>query len=181
MAGGGALLDIGVHMLDLGLHLADLWKPVSVTGATYTKFGDRGLGEGGWGNSDKQDDIIFDVDDFASALIKFDNGATVALDVSWAAHMEERDRHDVQLFGTEGGATAFPGKVFKFGEDGYSVEPDLTTEPALPHCERFHNFINSILGTEQPLTTIVESLTIQRILDAIYESCATGREVRFDD
>ena len=178
LAGGGAVLDIGVHMLDLALHVTDLWEPVSVTGATYTKFGNRGLGEGGWGKSDATD-IEFDVDDFATALIKFEGGATVSLDVSWACHQPEVNRNNVQVFGTEGGALAYPGEVYRYGEDGYAVESNLTTEPALPHCDRFHNFINCILGTEQPLTTIDEALALQRILDAIYESCRTGSEVRF--
>ena len=49
VAGGGSLYDIGVHMLDLCLWTINNYKPVSVVGATYTKFGNRGLGEGGWG------------------------------------------------------------------------------------------------------------------------------------
>ena len=182
MAGGGALLDIGVHLLDLGLHLSDLWNPVSVTGATYTKFGNRGLGEGSWGKSDRED-IAFDVDDFATALIKFDTGATVTLDVSWACHAEDANRNDVHIYGTEAGAGAYPAKVFSYGANDYSIEQgeDLAgINLDLPHGNRFHNFFNAILGTEQPLTSVQEALTVQRILDAIYESCATGREVRLD-
>ncbi|MDA1044292.1 MAG: Gfo/Idh/MocA family oxidoreductase, partial [Verrucomicrobia bacterium] len=46
-AGGGCLLDIGVHLLDLCLFTMDNFEPVSASGAVYTKFGNRGLGEGG--------------------------------------------------------------------------------------------------------------------------------------
>src|SRR5436190_953508 len=50
-AGGGALLDIGVHVLDLALHFMDNFQPVAVSGMTHARFGPRGLGSGGWGMS----------------------------------------------------------------------------------------------------------------------------------
>lgn len=102
LAGGGCLYDIGVHLLDLCLHLIDNFDPVTVSGSTYTKFGNRGLGEGGWGHSERSD-IAFDVEDFASGFIRFSNGVSVSLDVSWAAHLPTASDFDVQLFGTEGG------------------------------------------------------------------------------
>ena len=67
-AGGGGLLDIGVHIADRNnLFLVGGSDPVSVSGATYSKFGHRGLGYGGWGKS-VDEGLQFDVDDFASAL-----------------------------------------------------------------------------------------------------------------
>lgn len=181
LAGGGALLDIGVHLLDLCLYTMGNFEPVAVSGATYTKFGNRGIGEGGWGKSERDPSLKFDVDDFASALIKFANGASVTLDVSWAAHAEEASRMNVQLYGTEGGATLYPAKVFR--DDplrDYDVIDNVKADIAYPHCDRFHNFINAVLGKEQPCCTLEQALVVQQILDGIYESCRTGREVRID-
>jgi predicted dehydrogenase len=48
---------------------------------------------------------------------------------------------------------------------------------ALPHCSRAHHFINVLLGHEEPVVHLSEALAVQRILDGIYESAATGREV----
>lgn len=181
MAGGGCLYDIGVHLLDLCLYVVDNFKPVSVSGTTYTKFGNRGLGEGSWGISDKSGET-FDVDDFATAMIRFENGATVSLDVSWACHAAERDRMDVQLYGTDGGATLNPAKLYKNGtnKSEYAIVENLGTEIEFEHCDRFANFANHLLGEEALCISLEQALVVQKILDGIAESSATGREVRFD-
>ena len=180
LSGGGCLYDIGVHLLDLCLFIIGNFEPVSVTGATYTKFGNRGLGEGSWGHSEREHPE-FDVDDFASALIRFRNGATVSLDVSWACHAEEVNRNNVQIYGTEAGATCYPSKLFKYGEKDGEYQVVEGPEAELPYSpDRFHNFINHILGKEDLCVSTAEALVVQRILDAIEESSATGREVRLD-
>jgi len=177
-AGGGCMLDIGVHVLDLCLFLMDNWSPVSVFGCTYSKFGCRGLGEGGWGLSDREN-IAFDVDDLATATVRFSNGASISLDASWAAHMDVRNKNDVILFGTQAGAGTYPARLFRRDpyREGYSVIDDVKATVAMEHADRFHNFINVILGVEEPLVTVEQALVVQKIIDGIYESCRTGKSV----
>jgi predicted dehydrogenase len=179
LAGGGSLYDIGVHMLDLCLHTINNFSPVSVVGATYTKFGNRGLGEGGWGMSERSD-ITFDVDDFASAFIRFANGATVTLDCSWACHRPEGNREIVELFGTEAGATLRPARLFRPGTASPSAYEvlELNVPLNMPHQDRFHNFINHLRGEEELCVTPEQALVVQTILDGIAESNRTGQEVR---
>ena len=43
-----------------------------------------------------------------------------------------------------------------------------------------HHFVNVILGREEPCVTLDQVLSVQRVLDAIYRSAATGREVLLD-
>mgnify|MGYP001551343098 CR=1 FL=1 len=119
------------------------------------------------------------MDDAATSLIRFADGATLSLDVSWAIHQKEADRMNVLLHGTDAGAGLYPGELYRFG-----AEPDPSERAALPrarltypHCNRFHHFIGSVLGTESPCITPAQALTVQRILDAIYESSRLGREV----
>ena len=179
-SGGGALLDIGVHMLDLALALMGNFAVETVSGFSYLKFGNRGLGEGGWGKSDAEEHL-FDVDDFSGGLIRLAGGATVALDVSWIRHQADADRHDVELYGTEGGASVYPARLFKFlpGGTGYQIIEPKGGQLKYKHCSRHHNWIDAILG-EAPLeATLEQALTIQRVLDALYESAASGREVAF--
>lgn len=181
LAGAGCLFDIGVHMLDVCLYVIDNFDPVSVSGATYTKFGNRGLGEGGWGLSDRAK-TDFNVDDFASALIKFRDGATVSLDVAWACHMEERGRVGTEIFGTEAGATTHPAKIFRRdpARGEYEVAENPPAGIRFPHECRFTNFINHICEGEDLCVTIGQALAVQKILDAVSVSCVTGREVVFD-
>ncbi len=179
LAGAGCLYDIGVHVLDLALYLLDDFEPVTVSAATYTKFGDRGLGGGNWGKSDREA-LPFDVDDFATGLIRFANGATLSLDVAWACHAEQDNRFDVQLYGTQAGALAMEGKVFRpdpeTGEYVVVQGPNLPVR--YPHGERFHNFINHLVGTEELCVPIEQALAVQKVLDALFQSAATGQEVR---
>ncbi len=179
LAGGGSLLDIGVHMMDLSLYIMDNFQPEAVTGATYTKFGNRGLGEGGWGISEKEN-IEFDVDDFATALIKLKGGATLQLDVSWALHQAQANAMNVSLFGSEAGAGVYPAELYQPGTNAgeYQVIQNVDAPMQFGHTSRFHNFINAILGTEALCVTIDQALAVQAIIDAIYRSCESGREVR---
>lgn len=181
IAGGGCLYDIGVHLLDVCLHLLGRFDPVSVSGATYTKFGNRGLGEGGWGKSDTSD-AVFDVEDFATGLIRFADGLTVSLDVSWACHAGEDNRADVQLYGTEAGAMGMTGTVFRRDahKGEYYTVQDLKIPLTYPHSDRFHNFVNHLQGTEALLVSIDQALVVQAVLDALAESARTGQEVKVD-
>ena len=180
-SGGGGLLDIGVHMLDDALYELGDFDVHSVSGATYAEFGPRGLGEGGWGLSERPD-TRFDVDDFATAIIKLKSGTSVVLDAVWAMHSEQRNAMNVELYGTEGAVDTYGERLYRQQEDGYHIieSPD-TGELTYPHANRFHHFVNLILGREEACVTLEQALTVQRVLDAIYSSAAGGREVIFDD
>ena len=65
-SGGGALIDIGVHMLDLAWYLLGQPKPASVYGMTHQKF-----------RSVIAPERTFDVEDAAFALIRFEGGKTL--------------------------------------------------------------------------------------------------------
>ena len=177
LAGGGCTYDIGVHALDLALHLVDDFEPASVSGQTYTKFGNRGLGEGGWGKSERDPSKPFDVDDMSMALIKMKSGRTVLLEATWAAHQPMNDEHSVQLFGTDGGATTNPAQFYRKTKTGYVVE-ELQTSASILTDNRMANFVDVVLGKAEPYVKPEQSLAVQKILDAIYKSSETGREVR---
>jgi predicted dehydrogenase len=178
LAGGGALYDIGVHVLDLALFVMGRFDPISVSGQVYTSFGHRGIGEGSWSLSERSH-LEFDVDDGATALLRFADGATLTLDVSWAIHQKEPDRMNVLVRGSDAGAGCYPGERYRFGSEKGVYETTTLAETPLqyPHANRFHNFIGAVLGSESLCVTPGQAIVVQRVLDAIYESSRLGREV----
>jgi predicted dehydrogenase len=146
----------------------------------YTKFGNRGLGEGGWGWSDREKNLPFDVDDFAMALIRIKGGIVLNLNISWAAHQKPFDVNNVEIHGTEAGASLYPGEVFTFDAKAKALVnmADLKVDLPYPHCDRFVNLVRSVLGQEKPCVTMDQVLAVQKTLDAVYQSAKEGREVR---
>ena len=176
-AGGGCTYDIGVHALDRCLYLMGEFDAAAVSGQTFAKFGPRGLGNGGWGKSEIDPKATFDVDDLSIALIKLKSGRTVLLETSWAAHGPVVDVNSTQLFGTEAGLILPPVQIFKQTKMGYATQL-VDPLPPLVDTNRMVHFIDCLLGKAKPFVKPAESVAVQKILDAIYQSAATGREIR---
>ena len=77
-AGGGACIDIGVHILDLTLWMMGHPTPVAVSGVARTELAKRENVFSAWHPGDMPKDI--DVEEFAAAFVRFENGATMMLE-----------------------------------------------------------------------------------------------------
>jgi predicted dehydrogenase len=98
LAGGGALMDLGVHLIDLAFWLLDDPPIRRVRGGAFRQGERLSLGRLTPGGQTV-------VDDFASAWLDLHDGGTVAsLAVSWNAHAGRDCVLRAALFGTEGGA-----------------------------------------------------------------------------
>ena len=85
-SGGGALMDIGVHILDTGLWLMGFPTAVSASGSIFRKLitqEDLFNPMGDWDRS------ATDVDESAVGLIKFANGAAMTLECAWGMNVGE--------------------------------------------------------------------------------------------
>jgi predicted dehydrogenase len=182
-SGGGGLIDIGVHMLDLALYLMGFPRPVSVSGMTYNKWPDLNgyTYTSMWGAPVPPGKK--DVDDYALALIRFDNGATLNLNVSWAINMQNTGAEmGLNLVGDKGGV-ALQGmdnpKIFT-EEAGHLVDivPQYGKNEA--GLEEMKHFVECVKEGRTPMATGAQGRTVQMILDAIYKSAETGREVVLD-
>jgi predicted dehydrogenase len=178
LAGGGVIYDLGVHVLDTCLHLVNEFDAVTVFGQTHARFGPRGVGEMNWGKSEIDPGKPFDVEDYGTAMIRMKSGRTINFEVAWAGHQPADAReHGIDLLGTQGGISLYPARLYRSGPNGYESIQLANLKVPLPE-DRVHHFVNCVLDGKKPLVTIEESLKVQQILDAIYASAATGKEIR---
>lgn len=177
-SGGGCLIDLGLHLLDTSFYLFREFDVASVLAQTHAKFGPRGLGETEWGKSEVDPKKPFDVEDYALASLRLKSGRSLVLEVGWASfHAEDHREFGLDLLGTQGGVSLWPARLFRHtieGDDTLQVTP---TKAAYSE-DRIHYFISCVLDGKKPLVSLEESLKLQQILDALYLSAKTGKEVR---
>ena len=183
-AGGGPVIDLGVHVLDMTLWMMGNPAVRSVSAATYAELGPRGAGQWQGGRFRITPGVEYEVEDYATALLRLDGGATLQLDVSWAAFTEHTDEFGVSLLGSHGGAQihvkdyAQTGTLRLFGElDGVPTvtEPRLVAQHG--HGAIIHRFVDSILTGAPADPGGEEGLDRVRLIDAIYRSAAEGRDI----
>jgi len=175
LSGGGPLIDLGVHRLDLALWLMGYPKPVWVMGSTYSPLATALAKEAG---------VSYDVEDLAVGLIRFENGATLEVEASWAANIKERELMETRLLGTEGGLVQrnlnetyeFEAELY-FERNGAHYDMKLHA-PRKRRLSAMHHLIESIVNGTPHIATGEEGLLVMEILDAIYRSAEEGRPVQ---
>jgi len=181
VAGGGALIDIGVHAVDLSLYLLGYPDVEEVTGVTRSQFGgsDEYSYLSMWGEDRGPEN--FDVEDSASAFVRCADGRSVSLEVAWAVNRPPKQEY--VLRGTNAGATYRPGEELTVHEEGSGsvdslVDASVQTRSNEPKADEDRYFLEHALAGEQPArNTAEQALTVQRVLDAIYRADETGRAV----
>ncbi len=194
-SGGGPVVDIGIHVMDFTRYLVGSPLPVSVVATTQNKFGACPVEDGTWESSDVREGLrdgkVFDVEDFATAWIRFDNGLVMTLTTAWTANVP-RDRVYSNLLGSLAGASIDSyHPIHKRSEGGadvelldvYTEEAGMVCDMAIPyrnvvtHCAEIRHFLGVIEGSEAPIMTARDGVVMQAILDAVYQSADQHREV----
>ncbi len=187
LAGGGPLIDLGVHMVDMALYLMGEPGVRSVSCATYAELGPRG--RGGWqGKGLMGGDEPYEVEDLATAFIRLSDGATLNLEAGWAVYRESSDDFGVTLYGTDGGAEM---KVKNYGTtDTVRIYTDVAGVPAvvLPeiepregHLAVVRRFVETIRSGGWKGQHGEDGLDRARIIDACYASALENREVSLQE
>ena len=186
-AGGGPLMDIGVHMLDMALWLLGEPPVTSATASTYAQFGP--LGRGGSAEATMKKTGVtagaFDVEDLATAFLRLGPDATLLLESSWAQWIPE-DLAYVTVYGSAGGAalewggtTEEPWRTMEVWTEVEGVA--ATLHPLIPpdglHRASVLDFLATVRGGDFTQHAGAEALTRARVVDACYASAAQQREV----
>lgn len=158
----GVLMDLGVQMLDLAL-----W----ITGGNVTTVS----------ASVHRSDKNATAEDAAIALLRLDSGATITLEVSWSL-LQDKDFAFVNLFGARGAALFNPLRFHKTLHGSFvNVTPPLLSEKNLykrSYEIEIDHFVDCVRRGTTPLASAEEALALMRVLDAVYRSAESGKEVR---
>ncbi len=187
-AGGGALIDLGVHAIDAAWYVMGTPAPRSVTAQTYQKFPQLARS------------AVFDVEDNAYGLIRLETGALVNFEVAWAANLTDeipmgkwgrQELFQTTWYGPKGTLrvidifqlmpdTDKPPLSFFEDQNGELVSVDLPL-PDVPHqfIPQMRNFLEAVKGEAAPVNSALQAVQLMEMLDAIYQSSRTGREVVF--
>ena len=173
-SGGGALIDIGIHALDAAWYLMGTPRPVSVTASVFQNFKHLVAAP------------TFDVEDAAFAFIRFANNAVVQLKTSWAGNLTDeipqglyfgRELNNCTIYGTKATVRLKPLTLFE-DEGGKLVDRPLTPRADADSFElQMENFLAAIAGKAAPINGAQQAVYLMEMLDAIYLSSSTGREV----
>lgn len=181
-SGGGPLIDIGVHIIDISWYLMGKPKVKTVSANVSNRLGNRAnIRNLSFYQAADYDANKNTVEDMANALIRFENGASLLVDVSFTLHAKQ-DETSVRLYGDKGGAELEP-EISLIGEK-FDTILNMTPQvdfKSLDFAGSFRNevnhFIDSTQGRKETLSPVEDGVEIMKILCAIYESAREGREI----
>lgn len=195
LQGGGPLIDIGTHALDITLWMMNNYEPASVSGQVFYKLGRQEDGPAGnvFGPWDPK---TFEVEDSAFGLVKMKNGATIYLEASWALNVLKSMEASTTLCGTKAGAEIHHGGSYPQDELIYNtVEHNQLMEKTISPAgvvdffeggaaaeavREQEQWLNAIINDTDPLVKPEQAFVVTQILEGIYKSAETGKEVFFD-
>lgn len=172
MSGGGSLMDLGVHCIDLLLYLSSL-KACIVSGMCETMT------------------FSYEVEDSASVLIKMENGAKAYVDVNFNIP-DDASESRLEFFGTRGSIIANGTmaqeevgtvKVTESNQEGYDAMQERTElnsyilegDLGNMYTKEIEAFSDALLNNKTPVINIDEAIFVQKIIEAAYESSASGK------
>ncbi|MCH6255088.1 Gfo/Idh/MocA family oxidoreductase [Puniceicoccaceae bacterium K14] len=177
LSGGGPLIDLGVHRIDLAMWLMGSPTPVTVSGVTHHRIGVERA---------KIENKAFDVEDFASGVVRFDNGASLILEASWGGYQEKKEDMHTRVMGDKGclihqnigESYDFEGRFVKT-EGGQLLRGEVVVSDQ--GVTDSYGEMVACLKEDRPFSVTVEDgMRIQRVLDGLYASAESGCEVSFE-
>ncbi|NLX06715.1 MAG: Gfo/Idh/MocA family oxidoreductase [Phycisphaerae bacterium] len=179
LSGGGPLIDLGCHMLDLVLWFLGHPRAVRVSAVSGCHLANRQdyCAMSMWAPPKLTAKPCCDVEDYASAIVRFANGTNLLLQTSWAINMPDSERIETWLAGDKAGCVS-GNKIEFVGQDGGGLTNTVYQVPEHRCFEHqmFH-FLDCVGNGAKPRVKAEEALMVQKILDAVYQSSRLKREI----
>ncbi len=182
IAGGGALIDWGVHFLDIVMYCLGDPRPRTVSGETFCKLG-KDIESYAYRNMWAGPPIpggTYDVEDSVTALIRTE-GPTFTLHGAWAQNIDHDEMY-IDFMGDKGGIRLKYGANFEVFTTMYGSL--VKYEPEFKMNNHFQNEIDAFVRSVQTgerLPSHIDTVAVTaRIMQAIYDSAAQHREIVLD-
>lgn len=180
-SGGGPVIDLGAHIIDLARYLMGNPQAVSVFASTFAKIGMKPGVRGAVKYTAAGGEAGNDVEDGATALVKFENGKTLFFETSWVQHIREDDTY-LELYGDKAGARIGPDLELYESRGDYLVNVKPVIDKRFNSFEHIFNaeiahFITCIREGTPCICPAADGVAVQQIIDAVYQSSITGHEV----
>ncbi len=182
IAGGGALIDWGVHYLDIVMYCTGDPAPKTVTGEAFCKLGKdmpNYVYRSMWAENTKNLNGTYDVDDSVTALIRT-AGPVITVHGAWAQNIDAADETYIDFMGDKGGIRLTYGGKFTYytAEMGalVSYQPEFEMKPMFE--TEINEFIDCI-KTGKKLASHIDTVAITaRMMQAIYDSSEKHEEIK---
>jgi len=179
IAGGGVNIDWGVHFFDIVMYCCGDPKTVSVSAETFSKLGspiEDYVYVKMWAGPENPGGT-YDVEEGVTGLIRTE-GPTITFNGAWAQNIFENEMY-IDFMGTKGGARLQYGKDFTlYGtKNGMLTTTTFTNREESMFQKEIDAFIDCIESGEKLQSHIDTNIITAKMMDAIYRSAETHREV----
>ena len=178
VAGGGVLIDWGVHFLDLILYILGGAKLKTVSCDAYNKMATDMKAykyKSMWGEDTMNLDGVNDVDDFVTGYVRTDK-ASISLNGAWAQNLDITEMY-VDFLGDKKGARLNYGALIEVF-DGQTLETEKP-EYELPNmfAREERAFLDSIDTGVKSRGNIDYVLETAKLLELLYQSAEQHKEL----
>jgi predicted dehydrogenase len=179
IAGGGALIDWGVHFLDIVMYCCGDPKVKTVSGETFMKLGvdiDNYVYESMWAGPPVSGGT-YDVDDSVTALIRTE-GPVITVNGAWAENIKSGGMF-IDFIGDKSGIRLKYGSDFTVytAKEGKLVEYKPEFESTDMFQEEIDAFVRCIQTGEKLASHIDTVIITAQMMQAIYDSAEQHKEI----
>ena len=182
IAGGGVLIDWGVHYLDLINYVLDIREVKTVSGACYSKLGSPMrdyVYEDMWAGPPDYSGT-YDVEEYVTGLIRTD-GPTISLNGAWAENIQAAESTYIDFLGDKGGVRLTYGGGYTFfgTKDGKLISETPEIEKGDMFLSELQAFVDCVRTGEHIRSYVDNNLITARMMQGLYDSDKAGKEVSF--